>query len=69
MHFSWCFKGQCCNPLTYIHEGLTFLYINADNLINKIDELSARVDVIMIITEVYPKTGDSTKYMYYQSNL
>lgn len=41
-----------------------FLYTNADNLINKLDELKARIvkinPDICIITEVYPKTGDST---------
>ena len=63
--FPWCFKGQCCYSLTYIHEGLTFLYINADNLINKMYELRTKVVVtnpdIIIITEVYPKSGDSTE--------
>ena len=50
------YEDECYNPLTYIHEGLTFLYTNADNLINKMDELRARVVVtnpdIIIITEV-----------------
>ena len=27
------YEDECYNPLTYIHEGLTFLYTNADNLI------------------------------------
>ena len=58
------YEDECYNPLAYIHEGLTFLYTNADNLINKMDELRARVVVtnpdIIIITEVYPKTCDST---------
>ena len=39
--------------------------VNADNLINKMYDLSARVVVtnpdIIIITELYPKTGDSTE--------
>ena len=61
------YEDECYNPLTYIHEGLSFLYTNADNLINKMDELRARVVVmnpdIIIITEVYPKTCDSTKIL------
>ena len=39
------YEDECYNPLTYIREGLTFLYTNADNLINKMDELRARVVV------------------------
>ena len=61
------YEDECYNPLTYIHEGLTFLYTNADNLINKMDELRARVVVtnpdIIIITEVYPQTCDSTEIL------
>ena len=59
------YEDECCHSITYIHEGLTFLCTNADNFINKMHELRAKVVVtnpdIMIITEVYPKTGDSTE--------
>ncbi len=50
----------CC-----IREGLSIYYTNADNLLGKIDELSVRVQAdmpdIMVITEVDPKTVNSTE--------
>ena len=67
------YEDDCYNPLTYIHEGLTVLYTNADNLMNKMYELRARVVVtnpdIIIITEVYPKTCDSTEILPVELNI
>ena len=67
------YEDDCYNPLTYMHEGLTVLYTNADNLINKMDEVRARVVVtnpdIIIIIEVYPKTCDSTEILPVELNI
>lgn len=44
-------------------EGLSVFYTNADNLLNKIDELKVRLQLksfdVLVVTEVYPKTGKS----------
>ena len=44
-------------------EGLQIFYTNADNLLNKLDDLKVRVQLnsfdIIVVTEVYPKTGSS----------
>ena len=43
-------------------DGLSVFYTNADNLINKIDELKVRLHLKpfdLVVTEVYPKTGKS----------
>ena len=46
-----------------IRDGLTVFYTNADNLLNKIDELKVRLQLktfdALVVTEVYPKTGKS----------
>ena len=48
----------------HVKEGLSIYYTNADNLLNKFDELLTRVQLdspdILIITEVFPKTGKAT---------
>ena len=42
-------------------DGLSVFYTNADNLMNKIDELKVRLHLksfdVLVVTEVYPKTG------------
>lgn len=44
-------------------EELSVFYTNADNLVNKLDELKVRIQLrsfdVLVITEVYPKTGSS----------
>ena len=44
-------------------DGLSVFYTNADNLMNKIDELKVRLHLkpfdVLVVTEVYPKTGKS----------
>lgn len=48
-------------------EGLTLYYTNADNLVNKRDELQIIINDknpdILIITEVFPKNVESTKVL------
>ena len=42
-------------------EGLSIYYTNADSVLNKLDELKVRIQIIspdiLIITEIFPKTG------------
>ena len=46
---------------------IRFFYTNADNLMNKLDELRVRASDsnfdVMVITEVYPKFGDSREIL------
>ena len=64
-------------------EGLSLYYINADNLLFKLDELKVRIQLVsadvLIITEIYPKTEKSSditdeeilidNYTLYRSNV
>ena len=49
------YEDEHFNPLTFTREGLSVLYTNADNLINKLDELRLRLSItnpdIVIITD------------------
>lgn len=53
--------------------GLTLYYTNADNFLNKIDELQITIQSIkpdvLIITEVFPKTVDSSKIIHTELNI
>ena len=81
-------KGQIITTVLNIiyvenREGLLVFYTNADNLLNKIDELKVRLQLkpfdILVVTEVYPKTGKSDEiqlselhiegYNMYRSNV
>ena len=58
------FSDDEIDPMTVSMDGMSIFYTNADNLVNKIDELKVRVILkrpdIIVITEVYPKSGEST---------
>ena len=58
------FSDDEIDPMTVSMDGMSVFYTNADNLVNKIDELKVRVILkrpdIIVITEVYPKAGEST---------
>ena len=56
---------NCDTSFEYVDnkDGLSVFYTNADNLMNKIDELKVRLHLkpfdVLVVTEVYPKTGKS----------
>lgn len=58
---------------TITKDGLSLYYTNADNLMNKIDELKARIHTIspdiLVLVEVYPKTGSSMEITAVELNI
>lgn len=58
---------------TITKDSLSLCYTNADNLMNKIDELKARIHTIspdiLVLVEVYPKTGSSMEITAVELNI
>ena len=77
------FDDAQSTDFVYTPDGLSIFYTNADNLLNKHDELKVRIQLrpfdVLVITEMYPKTGSSNDisdtelhidgYCLYRSNI